>query len=150
MKVECCRGSFLSPSAIFAVALLAMSLLVSGCGQRSDGRVKARGVILLDGLPLTHDGEGLSIINLASKKNGNTATARFDKSDGTFEIIIEPGEYIACITATDGFDQDDEKRGRTIPAKSLVPAKYSQLDTSDAAVVVPAGGGEISVQLKSE
>lgn len=137
-------------SFVFAVAVVGIPLLLSGCGKPSDGRVTVKGTIMLDGQPLTHSGEGQSIINLATKENSNTTTARFNKADGTFEIVIQPGEYIASVTATDGFDEDDEKRGRTIPAKSLVPKKYNSLDTSDATVVIPASGGEVTVQLKSE
>ena len=133
------------------ISLAGISLILSGCGNGLPaGKVKAMGQVLLDGQPITHDGDGIFIVNLASKENSNTSTARFDKADGTFEIIIEPGEYIASVTATDGFDQDDEKRGRVIPAKSLVPKKYNSLDTSDAAVIVPANGGEILIQLMSE
>ncbi|MGA1618165.1 MAG: hypothetical protein ACO37F_06585 [Pirellulales bacterium] len=133
------------------ISLAGISLILSGCGNGLPaGKVRAMGKVLLDGQPITHTGDGLFIVNLASKENSNTSTARFDKTDGTFEIIIEPGEYIASVTATDGFDQDDERRGRVIPAKSLVPEKYKSLDTSDAAVVVPANGGEILVQLMTE
>jgi len=133
------------------ISLAGISLILSGCGNGLPaGKVRATGKVLLDGQPITHTGDGLFIVNLASKENSNTSTARFDKTDGTFEIIIEPGEYNASVTATDGFDQDDERRGRVIPAKSLVPEKYKSLDTSDAVVVVPANGGEILVQLMTE
>ena len=141
------RQHVLTALALFSLGTVA---LLSGCGKSlPDGMVKAKGQILLDGEPLTHSGEGLFILNLATEENSNTSTALFDQTNGTFEIVIQPGEYIAVVTATDGFDQDDEKRGRVIPAKSLVPKKYSSLRTSDAAVVVPAGGGELVVELKS-
>jgi hypothetical protein len=131
-----------------AAAVIVTPLVVTGCGERlPGGMVKVQGKILLDDQPLTHNGDGVFILNLASKTNTNTSTARFNKSDGAFEIVIQPGEYIATVTATDGFDQDNPKNGTVTPAKSLVPEKYRVFGTSDAKVVVPPNGGEITVQL---
>ena len=150
MNIDMKKLSQQSLTSIFSIISLS-ALVLTGCGNGLPaGKVKATGKVLLDGQPITHSGDGLFIVNLANKNNSNTSTARFDKTDGSFEIIIEPGEYIASVTATDGFDQDDEIRGRVIPAKSFVPKKYHSLDTSDATVLVPKNGGEIVVQLISE
>ena len=150
MNIAMKKLSQQSLTSIFSIISLS-ALVLTGCGNGLPvGKVKATGKVLLDGQPITHSGDGLFIVNLANKNNSNTSTARFDKTDGSFEIIIEPGDYIASVTATDGFDQDDEIRGRVIPAKSFVPKKYHSLDTSDATVLVPKNGGEIVVQLISE
>ena len=150
MNIDMKKLSQQSLTSIFSIISLS-ALVLTGCGNGLPaGKVKATGKVLLDGQPITHSGDGVFIVNLANKNNSNTSTARFDKTDGSFEIIIEPGEYIASVTATDGFDQDDEIRGRVIPAKSFVPKKYHSLDTSDATVLVPKNGGEIVVQLTSE
>ena len=150
MNIAMKKLSQQSLTSIFSIISLS-ALVLTGCGNGLPaGKVKATGKVLLDGQPITHSGDGVFIVNLANKNNSNTSTARFDKTDGSFEIIIEPGEYIASVTATDGFDQDDEIRGRVIPAKSFVPKKYHSLDTSDATVLVPKNGGEIVVQLTSE
>ena len=143
-------STLIAPNCFFTTVIATFALLTLGCGKPSDGRVKALGTVLLDGQPLTHDGEGLFIINLANESNTITSTAKFSKTDGTFEIVIQPGDYVAVVTATDGFDQDDERRGRVIPAKSLVPEKYRSLKTSDANVTVPETGGELTVALTSE
>ena len=149
MNIAMKKLSQQSLTSIFSIISLS-AFVLTGCGNGLPaGKVKATGKVLLDDQPITHSGDGLFIVNLANKNNSNTSTARFDKTDGSFEIVIEPGEYIASVTATDGFDQDDEKRGRVIPAKSLVPKKYNSLDTSDATVLVPDNGGEILVQLTS-
>jgi hypothetical protein len=133
------------------VLVLVISSFISaatGCGRNlPEGKVRVSGTVLLNGEPLTHDKEGMFTINFASKQNSHTSAARFDRANGTFELIIEPGEYIASVTATDGYDEDDEKRGRIIPAKSLIPEKYNLLNTSDATVTVGPSGGRITVEL---
>ena len=65
-------------------------------------------------------------------------------------MIIQPGKYNAVIRATDGFIEEDEKRGRVIPAKSLIPEKYSLSDESDISITVSPTGGDVSIQLSSE
>jgi hypothetical protein len=49
--------------------------------------------------------------------------------------------------ATECYDENDEKRGRIILAKSLIPEKYNLLNTSDATVTVGPSGGRITVEL---
>lgn len=139
-------------SSVYVSALvLGCMVLVSGCGRGLPaGKVRVTGQITLDGTPLTHTGEGIFLINLASNENTETAAAQFDPASGEFSLVIAPGDYVACVKATDGFDEDDSRRGRIIYAKSLVPKKYGSLRTSDAAVSVPPNGGQILVELYGE
>ena len=65
-------------------------------------------------------------------------------------MVVEPGNYTATVRATDGFEVEDEKRGTVTPAKSLIPEKYRFPDNSDAKVIVPSAGGDVSIELSSE
>lgn len=102
---------------------------------------------MLDDKPLTHSGKGLFTVNLSTTKNATGSAARFSPTDGSFTMVVEPGEYVATVIATDGFDSDEG--GKISYAKSLVPKKYTSLQTSDVAITVPATGGRITVPLKS-
>ncbi len=137
---------------ITAVLITGVLTVFAGCGGSGlpDGKVRVSGKILLDGVPLTHAGEGNFLINLANESLTETSACRFDPADGTFSLVIAPGDYTATVQATDGFEEDDERRGRVIPAKSLVPKKYDSLKTSDAKVTVVGNGGVITVELTSE
>ena len=115
----------------FVVLGFGVSLLATvGCGPKlPGGKVKIAGTVMLDGSPLA---------------------ARFDRATGTFEMVVEPGDYIATVRATDGFEVEDEKRGTVTPAKSLIPGKYNSPGNSDVTVTVSPSGGEVSIQLSSE
>jgi hypothetical protein len=133
--------------AITAVLLIGYAILGTGCGKKlPPGKVQVQGVVMLDDKPLTHSGKGLFAVNLSTTKNATGSAARFDPTDGSFAMVVEPGEYVATVTATDGFDSDEG--GKIIYAKSLVPKKYTSLQTSDVAVTVPATGGRITIPLK--
>lgn len=133
------------------VTAAAAFLLLTGCGPSlPDGMVKIDGVVVLDGSPLICSGEGESYVNFLSDTNGGGAGS-FDRSNGTFEMIIQPGDYSVVVRATDGFDEEDmNRRGRIIPAKSLIPEKYTNSELSDVTVHVPPAGGSVVVSLASE
>ena len=136
----------------FVVLGLAVSLLATvGCGPKlPGGKVKITGTVMLDGSPLISEGDGESFVNLSAATGGKGGAARFDRATGSFEMVVEPGNYTATVRATDGFEVEDEKRGTVTPAKSLIPKKYGSPDNSDAKVIVPSSGGEVSIQLSSE
>ena len=136
----------------FVVLGLGVSLLVTvGCGPKlPGGKVKIAGTVMLDGSPLVCEGPGESFVNLSAENGGKGGAARFDRATGTFEMVVEPGDYMATVRATDGFEVEDEARGTVTPAKSLIPEKYNFPDDSDVTVTVPPSGGDVSIQLSSE
>jgi hypothetical protein len=136
----------------FVVLGLGVSLLASvGCGPKlPGGKVKVTGTVMLDGSPLVCEGPGESFVNLSAENGGKGGAARFDRATGTFEMVVEPGNYTATVRATDGFEVEDEKRGTVTPAKSLIPEKYNSPDNSDAQVTVSPSGGDVSIKLSSE
>lgn len=95
-------------------------LVLVGCGPKPGGKVKITGTVMLDGSPLICEGEGESFVNLSAQTGGKGGAARFDRGTGTFEMVVEPGDYTATVRATDGFEVEDEKRGTVTPAKSLI------------------------------
>ena len=131
---------------------LGLSLLAAiGCGPTlPGGKVKITGTVMLDGSPLVCEGPGESFVNLSATSGSKGGASRFDRATGKFEMVVEPGTYVATVRATDGFEVEDEKRGTVTPAKSLIPEKYRSPDNSDAQVTVPSGGGEVSIELSSE
>lgn len=140
------------PALLLALTAVLVVMATTGCGSKlPSGKVKITGVIMLDGSPLICEGEGEAYVNLVSETGVNGGGASpFDRSTGGFEMIIQPGKYNAVIRATDGFIEEDEKRGRVIPAKSLIPEKYSLSDESDISITVSPTGGDVSIQLSSE
>jgi len=135
-----------------AMFSIGIGMLVSvGCGPKlPGGKVKITGTVMLDGSPLICEGEGESFVNLSAQTGGKGGAARFDRATGTFEMVVEPGNYTATVRATDGFEVEDEKRGTVTPAKSLIPGKYNSPENSDAQVIVSPSGGDVSIQLSSE
>ena len=136
----------------FVVLGFGVSLLATvGCGPKlPGGKVKIAGTVMLDGSPLVCEGPGESFVNLSAENGGKGGAARFDRATGTFEMVVEPGDYIATVRATDGFEVEDEKRGTVTPAKSLIPGKYNSPGNSDVIVTVSPSGGEVSVQLSRQ
>ncbi len=142
-----------TPRLFLSVVMLSVGigmLVSAGCGPKLGGKVKITGTVMLDGSPLICEGEGESFVNLSAKTGGKGGAARFDRGTGTFDMVVEPGDYIATVRATDGFEVEDEKRGTVTPAKSLIPGKYNSPGNSDVMVTVPPSGGEVSIQLSSK
>jgi hypothetical protein len=141
-------------SSLFSLVVMfsvGIGMLVSvGCGPKPGGKVKITGTVMLDGSPLICEGEGESFVNLSAKTGGKGGAARFERGTGTFEMVVEPGDYTATVRATDGFEVEDEKRGTVTPAKSLIPGKYNSPGNSDVMVTVLPSGGEVSIQLSSK
>lgn len=133
----------------------ALFLGLSGCGEKlPPGKTRIFGTVTVDGQPLTFAGEGIFAISLVAREGTEVAGNRLEKSDGSFELVLSPGDYIAVVTATDGFGSDGydpktQKVGKVIPPKSLIPDRYNSADSSDAVVTVPPSGGSVEVSLKS-
>ena len=140
---------------VFGVSLVMVLLFTSGCGkQLPAGKTKIFGTVTVDGRPLAFAGEGLFAISFVAQEGTEVAGNRLDKSNGRFELVLSPGDYIAVVTATDGFgsdgyDPNTQKVGKVITPKSLIPIRYNSADTSDAVVTVPPSGGTVEVPLKS-
>ena len=143
-----CRTAF-----IVSCSLLFLGL--SGCGKKlPPGKIKINGTVTVDDKPLTFSGEGIFAISFVAQEGTDVAGNRLEKSNGRFELVLSPGDYIAVVTATDGFgsdgyDPDTQKVVKVIPPKSLIPTRYNSADTSDAVVTVPPSGGTVEVSLKS-
>lgn len=134
---------------VFGVSLVMVLLFTSGCGkQLPAGKTKIFGTVTVDGRPLAFAGEGLFAISFVAQEGTEVAGNRLDKSNGSFELVLSPGDYTAVVTATDGFGEEP-KPGISIPPKNLVPIRYSSQDTSDVVVTVPPSGGTVEVALKS-
>lgn len=129
---------------------------LSGCGEKlPPGKTKIFGTVTVDGQPLTFAGDGLFTINFVAQEGREIAGNKLDKSNGRFDLVLSPGDYIAVVTATDGFgsdgyDPETGKVGKDIPPKSLVPVRYNTAETSDAFVTVPPSGGNVEVPLKGK
>lgn len=129
---------------------------LSGCGEKlPPGKTKIFGTVTVDGQPLTSVSEGIFAISLVAREGTEIAGNRLDKSNGRFDLVLSPGDYIAVVTATDGFgsdgyDPETGKVGKVIPPKSLVPVRYNTAETSDAFVTVPPSGGNVEVPLKGK
>ena len=138
-----------------AASFFLLFLGLTGCGEKlPPGKTKIFGTVTVDGQPLTFAGDGLFTINFVAKEGMEVAGNRLEKSNGKFELVLSPGDYIAVVTATDGFGSDGydpktQKVGKVIPPKSLIPIRYNTAETSDASVAVPPSGGNVEVPLKS-
>ena len=146
--VNLCRIAFVASCSLLFLGL-------SGCGkQLPSGKTKIIGTVTVDDQPLIFAGEGIFAISFVAQEGTEVAGNRLEKSNGRFELVLSPGDYIAVVTATDGFgsdgyDPNTQKVGRVIPPKSLIPIRYNSADTSDAVVTVSPSGGTVEVPLKS-
>ena len=112
-----------------------------GCGARGDTNLaKVGGLVTFDGKPVSS-----GAINVLSE-GGATATGAID-SQGRYTLSVVPGNYQVAVRATDGFATMDAA-GKPVPAKSLVPEKYSDINTSGLTVTVQSGKNEINFDLK--
>lgn len=136
---------FLSPPRApiaLAVALLSCAA-VAGCGKKvvgPAGSVPVAGKITCGGEAVPQG----TIIFQADK--GGSVTVKIG-SGGTFQTMLVPGEHLVVVNAKDGVDTMDET-GKAVPARSLVPEKYSSGKTSGLKVTVTPKGDPLTIALE--
>src|SRR6056300_257873 len=91
-SVPFCRMAFTASCFLLLVGL-------SGCGEKlPPGKTKIFGTVTVDGQPLTFAGDGLFTINFVAQEGREIAGNKLDKSDGRFDLVLSPGDYIAVVT----------------------------------------------------
>ena len=127
---------------VAGVAALVLAI-VAGCNAGPKGPA---GAVKVSG-KVTCGGEPLPTGTLIFQGGGGTSvTARIEKG-GAFTTMLMPGDHTVVVTAKDGVDTMDET-GKPVPAKSLVPEKYSSGNTSGLTVTVTAKGDPLTIALE--
>jgi len=141
--------------------LLVMSgwlLAVVGCSGRSDkwsdarppvykasGKVMYQGKPLEKALVLYHPVNGEDAPYGETDAEGNFVLTTFDEHDGgpagSYKVAVTKIEYEVKPTA---FDSPEEKAVARIP-KHLLPAKYSQKESTDLTAEIKADGDNTAV-----
>ena len=136
---------FAAPSLPFvslAIACVA-GVVLAGCGKKAvgpAGSVAVSGTITCGGEPVPQG----SIIFQQQDKGSVTAKIA---AGGTFQTMLVPGEHLVVVNAKDGIDTMDEN-GKPVPARSLVPEKYSSGKTSGLKVTVTPKGDPVTIALE--
>lgn len=124
---------------VFGVVIIAAMAL--GCGSRvPDGMVVVTGTISLAGKPL-HKGA----VHFVPEGRQQTVAARIE--GGRFQAMMRPMEYRITVTADAQPELVDEQTGKLIPPVSLVPAKYSRVETSGLAATVAVDKRMLTIEL---
>ncbi len=128
---------------ILGVAILATAV---GCEPTNDATMK--GVVTLDGKPLTHG----TVAFFAGGKNAAQAATGAIQSDGTFSVQVGQsgklvtGEYVATVTAsTPSIPNPDG--GPPAPGDLITPTRYAAIATSGLRYNIRAGENVIDVVL---
>lgn len=112
-----------------------------GCGRSvPSGMVRVRGHVTHKNVPLP---EG--VINLEGLSERGSATGRI-APDGSFEVVLPPGEYSVAVTSKEGTVTFDEAF-RPIQPKSRIPERYESVKTSGLQVNVTPRGDRLAVIL---
>jgi hypothetical protein len=115
-----------------ACALVFVSLIVAGCGDKLDGRVAVSGTVKLAGKPLKDGSVSFEPLD------GQASRASAAVTDGAFDIPqasgLQPGKYLIRVSAGDGKTavnpvNPDNPPGPTggtnIISKELIPADWN-------------------------
>jgi hypothetical protein len=141
---------------IMTIFIFSVCLLCFGCnnGSKLDGLVPARGVLKLDGKPVSDAtvifkpvGQTRSAIG-TTDANGNFSMMTLNPNDGVY-----PGEYIVTATKTEyrGEIREEQPKGSDERSKIIhdnreiiehLPLKYAASDTTDLKITIPAGGNK--------
>lgn len=126
-------------SAVFGVVIIAA--MAVGCGSRApDGMVVVTGSVSLGGKPL-HKGA----VHFVPEDRQQTLAAPI--KGGRFQATMRPMEYRLAVTADAQPELVDEQTGKLIPPVSLVPAKYSRVETSGLAATVAVDKRMLTIEL---
>ena len=111
-------------------------MLIAGCGPKiPTGKLLLKGVVTLAGgtLPEGHR----SRLLFQARNSKSSGTARVER-DGSFSVLLDPGDYDVVAVVRDGEDRNDPAKGPVL-APSLIAKKYDSLDTSGRSVGVKPG-----------
>lgn len=125
-------------------ALLIMTAI--GCSDGRPARLKASGQVLLNGEPLTFNGNGFVQI---VPENSRPATGKINPNDGTFTLTtfenqdgVTAGTHRVTVTAM-AFTSS----GSTI---NLLPEKYSSTSTSGLTVTIEKPTDSLRINLEGK
>lgn len=127
---------------LVSAVVIAAVIAADGCGPKAigpAGSVRVSGALTCGGEPVP-----MGTIIFQPVKGGSV-TARIEDG-GAFNTMLVPGDYSVVVNAMDGGDTMDEK-GRPVPARRLVPQKYSSGATSDIKVTVTPKGDPLTIAL---
>ena len=138
--------------AIFAVPLVAVTVLQTGCGGKHGATVN--GTVLLDGEPLPEDVVGT--VAFFPTAGGPPATGKIN-DDSRYELStgmdrsLPPGNYTVTIGANERPASARGPNGGPPPAgKAITPPRYRRSKTSGLEFTVQRGGNTIDLELSSD
>lgn len=134
---------------IAAVPVIAMAALLSGC---SSGNFESQvsGSVTLDGQAI---GPGFLVFALAD--GGTNPANGAIQPNGSYtlktanESGLHAGKYRVSVTILDQPDVPPGERSY-VAAKSLIPVKYNDINTSDLEFDVESGSNTIDIRLSSK
>ena len=134
-----------------ALSALAVSLVVSGCGN---GLAHVSGQVTLDGQPL-HGGNGDTRVTVQFQPTNGTGTTAIGLADenGNYTVGtgsqsgIAPGEYFVTCTAAQIVSSPT---GGAPGGRRITPEKYANAKTSGFKFTVESGRNEFNLPLASD
>ena len=140
--------AFRRTSFVFAM----LCLCITGCGggpakDADPSLVPASGTVSMAGKPLA-----FGTIRLVMEGSpGVTASGEIKEGHFTLMTTVSapgarPGNYKVSITARDGVDTMDAN-GKPVPAKSLIPERYENVDSSNLKATIEKGGKDLVFDL---
>lgn len=125
-----------------ALCLAVCGAALAGCSGRrtKPGYVKVRGVVHYDGKPLQRGS-----VLFAPAVLGDSG-ASFIGSDGSFSVMLAPGDYSVAVRSYDD-DATIAEGGEYTPPTSLIPDRYTDATESGLTIAVNDGMGPVSFSL---
>lgn len=122
--------------------VLALLILLAGCGPSQPDRVPVSGTVTIDGKPVTAGSimvvpEGSRAATGALGPDGRFTLTTHDENDGTV-----PGTHKVAVTATE--------RASDTSIRWLAPQKYSVFHTSGITVTIYGPTDNLEIKLSGE
>lgn len=135
------RGEGIVRGGVACGWLVVLAFALVGCGKRiPEGMITVTGSVACGGQPLPKG--ALHFIPADARKS---TSVRID-GNGRFRVAVWPLEYRIAVTADEHPAMVDDQ-GREIPAKSLVPLKYTSAATSGLTATVDASHTTVNIDL---
>ena len=148
--------------AISVPMVLLLSLALAGCSSGRDPAlpplVKVKGVVTLDGAPLSR--VAVTFIPVGTTRGGRCHG--FTNASGVYELVTEQDEKGAAVgeykvlcnkwVQADGsdFPPDSKVSPMEAGAKEKFPPRYSQEETTELKANVSTGGADVDFQLTTK
>jgi len=140
-------GLTFSRTLSFPSGIIALCILLSGCGSRGSPETHVHGTVTYDGKPLNR-----GVVMFVATETAVSSPARSSiRPDGSYKVSTAPGEYRVTVTLFTEVDPEIEEGDPRYKApEPMIPIRYTSPSQTPLKCIVEDQGSVVNLELTSK